>query len=169
MAGNTAAGNIEGFVYTSMNALYQASLSFTSQNVGAKKLNRVVPVLVRCLGAVVVVGAALSSLAILLSRQLLGIYSSDPAVIQYGVGRLEVVCATYFLCGMMDVACGSMRGLGSSIIPTVVSLCLRAADFVDIHHLRCRPHAVLPIPFLPHYLDNYFCLSPDMLPDFPVR
>ena len=89
---------------------------------GAKKLNRVVPVLVRCLGAVVVVGAALSSLAILLSRQLLGIYSSDPAVIQYGVGRLEVVCATYFLCGMMDVACGSMRGLGSSIIPTVVSL-----------------------------------------------
>ena len=122
MTGNTAAGNIEGFVYTSMNALYQASLSFTSQNVGAKKLNRVVPVLVRCLGAVVVVGAALSSLAILLSRQLLGIYSSDPAVIQYGVGRLEVVCATYFLCGMMDVACGSMRGLGSSIIPTVVSL-----------------------------------------------
>lgn len=122
MAGNTAASNIEGFVYTSMNALYQASLSFTSQNIGAKKMNRIVPILVRCLGCVIAVGGGLSCLVLLFSRPLLGIYSSDPAVIEFGVGRLSVVCATYLLCGMMDVTCGSIRGMGYSITPTIVSL-----------------------------------------------
>lgn len=122
VGGNTAASNIEGFVYTSMNSLYQASLSFTSQNVGAGKLQRVVPILLRCLGVVLTVGVGLSGLALLFNHQLLGIYSSDQEVIRYGLGRLEVVCATYFLCGMMDVVCGSVRGLGSSVVPTVVSL-----------------------------------------------
>lgn len=122
VGGNTAASNIEGFVYTSMNSLYQALLSFTSQNVGAGKLQRVVPILLRCLGVVLTVGVGLSGLALLFNHQLLGIYSSDQEVIRYGLGRLEVVCATYFLCGMMDVVCGSVRGLGSSVVPTIVSL-----------------------------------------------
>ena len=122
VGGNTAASNIEGFVYTAMNSLYQASLSFTSQNVGAGKLQRVVPILLRCLGVVLTVGVGLSGLALLFNHQLLGIYSSDQEVIRYGLGRLEVVCATYFLCGMMDVVCGSVRGLGSSVVPTIVSL-----------------------------------------------
>lgn len=122
VGGNTAASNIEGFVYTSMNSLYQASLSFTSQNVGAGKLQRVVPILLRCLGVVLTVGVGLSGLALIFNHQLLGIYSSDQEVIRYGLGRLEVVCATYFLCGMMDVVCGSVRGLGSSVVPTIVSL-----------------------------------------------
>lgn len=122
VAGNTAASNIEGFVYTSMNALYQASLSFTSQNIGAKKLNRIVPILLRCLGTVAVVGVGLSAIIVLLGNTLLGIYSSEPEVIQFGIGRISVVCVTYFLCGMMDVACGSIRGMGYSVIPTLVSL-----------------------------------------------
>lgn len=122
VAGNTAASNIEGFVYTSMNALYQASLSFTSQNAGARKAERIAPVLTCCLGCVVVIGAGLSALVLLLGESLLGIYSSDPTVIEYGLGRLRVVCLTYFLCGMMDVTCGSIRGLGYSITPTIVSL-----------------------------------------------
>lgn len=122
VAGNTAAANLEGFVYTSMNAIYQASLSFTSQNVGARKVERIVPILLRCLGVVVVIGVGLSSIVLLLNQQLLGIYSSEPEVIAYGVGRLKVVCLTYFLCGIMDVTCGSIRGLGYSVTPTVVSL-----------------------------------------------
>ena len=105
-----------------MNALYQASLSFTSQNIGAKKVHRIVPVLVRCLSCVVVIGIGLSALAILFGHQLLGIYSNDPEVIEYGIGRLSVVCFTYFLCGMMDVTCGSIRGMGYSVTPTIVSL-----------------------------------------------
>lgn len=122
VAGNTAAANLEGFVYTSMNAIYQASLSFTSQNVGAQKTERIVPILVRCLACVVVIGVGLSTIVLLLNREFLGIYSSDPSVIEYGVGRMKVVCLTYFLCGIMDVTCGSIRGLGYSVTPTIVSL-----------------------------------------------
>ena len=122
MAGNTAASNIECFVYTAMNTLYQAATSFTSQNVGARKTERIVPVLLSCLGIVTVVGASLSSIVVAAADQLLGIYSSDPEVISYGISRLHVVCLTYFTCGLMDVACGSIRGLGYSIAPTIVSL-----------------------------------------------
>lgn len=122
VAGNTAATNLEGFVYTSMNAIYQASLSFTSQNVGAKKIERVIPVLWRCLAVVFVVGAGMGVLGLLFMNQLLGIYSGEPEVISYGALRLELIFSTYFLCGMMDVVCGSVRGLGYSITPTIISL-----------------------------------------------
>ena len=122
IAGNTAASNIEGFVYTCMNSLYQASLSFTSQNIGARKIKRLVPILVRCLSCVVVIGVGLSSIVLIFGSQLLGIYSSDPEVIQFGLSQFWVVCLTYFLCGMMDVICGSIRGMGYSVTPTIVSL-----------------------------------------------
>lgn len=122
VAGNTAASNLEGFIYTSMNSVYQASLSFTSQNVGAGKLERVVPVLWRCLAVVFVVGAGMCGLALLFMNQLLGVYSGEAEVIRYGAIRLGLICSAYFFCGMMDVACGSVRGLGYSIAPTVVSL-----------------------------------------------
>ena len=122
VAGNTAATNIEGFVTTSMNAIYQASTSFTSQNVGAGNKERIVPVLLSCLSIVAILGAALGWLAVLGGRFLLGIYSSDPEVIAYGMNRMSVLCTTYFLCGMMDTTCGSIRGLGYSIAPTIVSL-----------------------------------------------
>lgn len=122
VAGNTASQNIEGFVYTSMNSLYQASTSFTSQNVGADNKKRIVPILVWCLVLVSIVGLGLGGLACLLSRQLLGIYTSSAEVIEYGVNRLFVVCLPYFLDGLMDVACGSIRGLGYAVAPTVVTL-----------------------------------------------
>ncbi len=122
VAGNTAASNIEGFVYTSMNSLYQASLSFTSQNIGARKTHRIVPVLLQCLGCVVVIGVTMGTLAYVFGSQLLSIYSSESEVIEYGLGRLGVICTTYFLCGIMDVTCGSIRGMGYSVTPTIVSL-----------------------------------------------
>ena len=122
MAGNTAANNIEGFVYTSMNAVYQTSLSFTSQNIGAGQCKRVDRVLIECLALVTVVGVVLGNGAYLFGRQLLGIYSSDPQVITYGLYRMSVVAVTYFTCGIMDVLAGSIRGLGYSILPMLVSL-----------------------------------------------
>lgn len=122
VAGNTAASNIEGFVYTSMNALYQTSLSFTSQNLGAKQYYRIDKVLVRCLALVFVIGLVLGNGAHLLGQVLLGIYSGDPEVIAYGMMRLGVVSVTYCLCGMMDVVAGSVRGMGYSILPMLVSL-----------------------------------------------
>lgn len=122
MAGNTAAGNIEGFVYTSMNAIYQTALSFVSQNVGAGQQKRIPKIALSCMGIVFVVGAVFGNAAYRLGTELLSIYSSDPEVIAYGVDRLKVVCQIYFLCGMMDVAVGILRGMGYSIMPMLVSL-----------------------------------------------
>lgn len=122
MAGNTAASNIEGFVYTGMNAIYQTCLSFTSQNLGAKQIKRIKMTLLYCLIIVSAIGLLLGQGAYRLGELLLGIYSSDPEVIQYGIMRLSLVAAPYFLCGMMDVMTGVMRGLGYSVMPMLVSL-----------------------------------------------
>lgn len=122
MAGNTAASNIEGFVYTSMNAVYQTALSFTSQNMGGGKKERIPKIMIQCLIIVFVVGAVLGNLAYLFATQLLGIYSSDPEVIRYGIERMKMICQLYFLCGMMDVMVGMLRGLGYSVMPMLVSL-----------------------------------------------
>lgn len=122
MAGNTAASNIEGFVYTSMNAVHQTALSFTSQNVGGGKQERIPKIVFQCLSIVLIVGVVLGTLGYQFGPQLLGIYSSDPEVIQYGMSRLQIICQLYFLCGLMDVAVGFLRGMGYSIMPMLVSL-----------------------------------------------
>ena len=122
MAGNTAAGNLEGFVYTSMNAVYQTNLSFTSQNMGAGNWKRMKKILGICLVFVSVVGLVMGRGFVFFGHQLLGIYSSDPEVIQYGINRMQVICGTYLLCGIMDVLGGSMRGMGYSFVPMIVSL-----------------------------------------------
>lgn len=122
MAGSTASSNIEGFVYTSMNAIYQTALSFTSQNYGAKRYERMTKILLYCLGLVTLLGVVLGGGAVLLGKSLLGIYSSDPAVIEYGMGRLRIISGLYFLCGLMDTMVGGIRGIGFSVVPMLVSL-----------------------------------------------
>ena len=122
MAGNTAAANIEGFVYTAMNAFYQTNLSFTSQNYGAKKKECIGKVLLCCLGLVTVVGAVVGNGAYLLGNFLLGFYTTDPQVIVYGMNRLAIISTMYFICGLMDVMVGSIRGLGYAVMPMIVSL-----------------------------------------------
>ena len=122
VAANTASGNIEGFVYTAMNSFYHASLTFTSQNAGAHQVKRILPIMGWCLLYVTVIGLATGGLAVLFGEQLLGIYNPDPEVIAYGLVRLRLICLTYFLCGIMDVVTGSIRGLGPSVTPAVVSL-----------------------------------------------
>lgn len=122
MAGNTAAANIEGFVFTAMNSVYQTNLSFTSQNYGAKNYERINKVLFCCLGLVIAVGVILGNGAYLAGKFLLGFYTTDPQVIVYGMNRLAIVSTMYFLCGMMDVMVGSIRGLGYAIMPMIVSL-----------------------------------------------
>lgn len=122
MAGNTAAANIEGFVYTSMNAVYQTALSFSSQNFGARKFKRLTNVLLYSLGLFTVVGIVLGGGGVLIGRQLLSIYSSDPEVIQYGLTRMRYICTWYFLCGLMDTMVGGIRGIGYSVMPMLVSL-----------------------------------------------
>ena len=122
MAGNTAAANVEGFVYICMNAMHQTAVSFTSQNLGGKQFKRINKVLVQCLVIVTLVGLLMGNGVVLFGRQILEIYSSDAEVIAYGMLRIGIICTTYCLCGIMDTMVGAMRGLGYSVIPMIVSL-----------------------------------------------
>lgn len=122
MAGNTAASNVEGFVYTAMNAMHQTAVSFTSQNLGGRQYERIKKVLLECLAIVAVIGVVMGNGVFLLGEEILGIYSSDTEVIHYGILRLSVICTTYFLCGAMDTLVGVIRGLGYSVMPMIVSL-----------------------------------------------
>ena len=145
MAGNTAGSNIEGFVYTAMNAFHQASISFCGQNYGAMKYRRVGRVTAICLGLVTVVGLVMGSGAYLASGVLLKLYSTEPEVIQYGALRMAYICIPYFLCGTMDVMVGTLRGMGYSIMPMLVSLsgaCLFRVVWIytifrQFHTLEC--------------------------------
>ncbi len=122
VAGNSAAANIEGFVYMAMNSFYQATLSFMSQNFGAgeyKRLNKILACGELC---VVVVGLVLGNAAVLFGNQLLSIYSDSPEVIAAGMVRLHYISKVYFLCGIMDVLVGALRGIGYSVLPMIVSL-----------------------------------------------
>lgn len=122
VAGNSAAANIEGFVYVSMNAFHQAAISFTSQNVGAAKYERVNKILYTAELCVIVVGIVLGNMAVFFGHPLLGMYTSSEIVMEAGMKRMRVIARTYALCGMMDVMVGSLRGLGYSVMPMLVSL-----------------------------------------------
>lgn len=122
MAGNSASANIEGFIYMGMNAIYQTTLSFISQNLGAKKYKRINHIALMSVGLVTAAGLFLGAAALLFDTQLLGIYSSSAEVMEFGMKRLWIIAPTYFLCGIMDVMMGCNRGLGYSIMPMIVSL-----------------------------------------------
>ena len=122
MAGNTAASNIEGFVYVSMNSLHQTCISFTSQNFGAGKFKRIKMVLINCLIIVTITGLVLGNSAYFFGKFLLSAYNNETEVISYGLIRLSIISTMYFLCGLMDVMVGAMRGIGYSILPMIVSL-----------------------------------------------
>ncbi len=145
MAGNTAASNIEGFVFVSMNSFHQTAISFTGQNYGAKQYKRIGRICLICQIAVCLVGGVLGTLSFVFANPLLHLYSSDTEVIAYGIGRLSIIGPTYLLCGVMDTIVGSLRGMGYSVAPTLVSLtgvCLFriawiSTVFQSFHTLEC--------------------------------
>lgn len=120
--GNSAATSIEGFVYTAMNAIYSTALTFTSQNVGARKAKNIKKVTGYSLIIVSVIAITLGGILFLLGPQLLTIYTKFPAEIEVGYIRLHYLCLPYFLCGIMDVMVGVLRGLGHSTLPMIVSI-----------------------------------------------
>ena len=121
--GNAAAQNIEGFVYTSMNSYSQTSLNFTGQNYGAGKLDRIKKIMWICLIAVFCTGMAMGLTALFFGRPLLSIYITDSEeAIKYGMVRMTYIMIPYFLCGLMDVTTGLIRGLGSSVLPMLITV-----------------------------------------------
>ena len=122
MAGYTAANNILGFLYVSINSVTQACMSFTSQNFGVGKYKRMDRVLMDCMilsvGAALVLGCG----AYFFGAEILQVYTEEADVIQCGVEILSITTVPYFLCGIMDLFPGALRGMGYSAVPMVLSI-----------------------------------------------
>ena len=122
MAGYTASNNIFGFLYVSVNSFTQACMSFTSQNYGVKKLKRMDRVLIDCMILSVVVTLILGSSVYIFGPELLHMYSNQADVIKYGMEIFSYTTVTYFLCGLMDLFPGALRGMGYSTVPMILSI-----------------------------------------------
>lgn len=123
MSGNGAAGNIEGFIYVSMNSFHQTAVNFIGQNMGAHQYKRIKKIFTTCLLYVSVVGIAMGLAIWGFGEELLGIYITDSAeAIRYGLIRFNYVALPYFICGLMDVSTGALRGLGASFTPMIISI-----------------------------------------------
>lgn len=128
--GNAASGNLEGFIYTSMNAVYQGAVTFTGQNIGAEKPERVKPILYNCFLLTMIIGITVSAVILIFKTPLLSLYG----VVKGAEGSLErlaydsanlrlwMIAATYFVCGLMEDCSGVLRGLGKSLLSMVVVL-----------------------------------------------
>ena len=123
MSGNAAAGNIEGFIYAALNAFHQTAVNFIGQNAGARQYKRVSRILGICLACATVAGLALGALGYVFGPSLLSLYITDSQeAITWGMIRLSHICILYFICGLMDVSTGALRGLGESFIPMIISV-----------------------------------------------
>jgi putative MATE family efflux protein len=122
IAGNSAALNIENFIFTGMNGFSQGTLTFISQNFGAKKYNRINKTIIIALFCVFLVGFVFGNLTVIFGRKLLSFFTTSPEVIESGISRLKIICTTYALCGMMDVMGNAIRGIGHSVLPMIITL-----------------------------------------------
>lgn len=122
MAGYTAANNVFGFLYVSVNSITQACMSFTSQNYGVRKWKRMDRVLVDCIILSVVCSLTLGCCAYFFGPEILQIYTREPDVIHAGMEIMTFATVPYFLCGLMDLFPGALRGMGHSGVPMILSI-----------------------------------------------
>ena len=169
MAGYTAANNIFGFLYVSVNSITQACMSFTSQNYGVGRHKRMDRVLLDCLILSVVVSGVLGGSAYLFGPQLLTIYTKDPQVIACGVEILLYTTVTYFLCGIMDLFPGALRGMGHSAVPMIFSVIGTVGMRIFWIYLIFPAHRSLSVLFISYPASWIFTIIMQVICFFLVR
>ena len=122
VAGSAASTSVEGFAFTSINAFHQSAVSFAGQNKGAGRYDRINKILCTAWGYAFLTAVVFAAVFILLDNQLIGLYVQGEDVIKAGVERINIIAWSYLICGFMDVTVGVIRGLGYSVMPTIVSL-----------------------------------------------
>ncbi len=123
MSANGAASNIDSFIYMTLNSFHQTAINFIGQNAAAHQYKRVKKVFIQCCLCAVVLGVALSMLVYTFGETLLSIYITDSKeAISYGMIRFAYLSLPYFLCGIMDISTGALRGLGASLVPMIISV-----------------------------------------------
>lgn len=122
MAGIAAGSNFDSYVYTCTNAVAQTTMTFSSQNMGARKYSNIGRIYRYCIIITIIVGVGMGAFGCVFSNQIVGLFSDDPAVIEIGGARLLQIMPFYFFCSLMDVAANQLRGMGKSYEPMVLSL-----------------------------------------------
>lgn len=165
MAGNSAGSNLDSFIYTGMNSVSQAAMTFTGQNYGAGHHERLRRINVICVLLATGVGILLSAVIYINRETLLRFYNDDPEVVRYGVTRLTIICATYFTCGIMDSLVGTLRGMGQSFVPMVVTIIgacgLRVVWIYTVFAARPTLNVLFisyPVSWVVTALAHYICL-----------
>ncbi len=167
IAGNAAANNIESALNAIVQSIYQASINFTGQNVGKGNVQRVKQIFKTSLATVAVLGGVACALVYLFRYPLLSMYTPDPQAIALGIKyRLMFVCVPYFLYGIQDTMAGSIRGMGASVSPTVISiLCvcvLRVAWQYTVYPLIGTPESLFiayPVSWIVAGIANLICYT----------
>ncbi len=166
MNANTAAHNIEGFVYTTMNSFHQTALAFTGQHIGANKHHRILKICVTAVACVTAVGVIMGVGAYLLGEPLLSIYAKEEIrqdVIHYGLIRLSIVSVWYFLCGMMDTLCGILRGIGKSLQAMALTLLFVCGFRIVWIYTAFKQNPTLEILYLSYPISWGLCVIVDIV------
>ncbi len=166
MAGCSAAANLEGFIYTAMHGVSQGTISFVGQNVGAKKLNRIPKVVLVSNLYAGGIGLLIGIFLFVFRDLLLSLYLSDFESIQSAYARMNVITLTYFVCGIMEVYSGAIRGMGYSTTPTIISmigacglriLWLQTVFRLPAMHNLTGVFLTFPVSWVVTALANYIC------------
>ncbi|MDD6061283.1 MAG: MATE family efflux transporter [Oscillospiraceae bacterium] len=122
VSANAAVTNLDNIIYIAMNGVSQSATTFAGQNYGARNIRRVRRTMMDSSALTAVLGAGMGGLCWLLADPLLGLFTADAQVIEIAKGRMAVTLATYMLCGLMEIFSSTLRGMGRSVLPMVVSL-----------------------------------------------
>ena len=118
--GNSAAANADAVIYDAMAAFYMACASFMSQNFGAGKLDRVKKSYFISLAYSFGLGLVLGGGLLLFGRQFLSLFTTEAAVVDAGMKRVQVMALAYCISAFMDCTIAASRGLGKTVGPTVI-------------------------------------------------
>lgn len=122
MAGIAAGSNYDSYIFTGTNAISQTAMTFTSQNIGAKKFENIGKIYRYCITFASAIGISMGIVGLIFSEQITGFFSEDAGVIQIGADRMRLVMPFYFFCSLMDVTASQIRGMGKSVEPMIISL-----------------------------------------------
>ncbi len=144
MAGNSTGASLEAFVYTSMNAVSNAATTFTGQNVGAKRNDRVPSVLINSCIITTFISVVLGGIILLCGEPLASLYTRDPVVVAYALDRMKIILPIYFVCGMVENFVGCLRGMNYAILPMIPSfLCVCIYRIVWVFTIFKTQHTTL--------------------------
>lgn len=122
VAGNTAAASIDSVFSMVGQSIGHATLSFVSQNVGAKKYQRLNAILRTSITVSLVVGAVMGGAIYFIGPMVLGLFTEDARVIEYGMMRVLVTLVPYFIANLQNTMVSAVRGLGYAMYPMFSSI-----------------------------------------------